>query len=143
MYRLTNTSAIIRLTDIAFIPADRDNNDYAEYERWVKAGNTPLPADVPLWAPIKEAELLAMRATFEKMINRLMGIAARLGRAGDASGALTCDRAAEALVALHTTTAILAAGNLIALQAAFRSEYDKAAALLSPAASTAFRSMGR
>ena len=37
--------AIKRLSDNAFIPFDPANTDYAEYLKWVEAGNTPLPAD--------------------------------------------------------------------------------------------------
>jgi hypothetical protein len=36
---------VIRLTDAANIPFDPANTDYAEYLKWVEAGNTPLPAD--------------------------------------------------------------------------------------------------
>lgn len=28
-----------------FIPFDPQNSDYAEYLKWLEAGNTPLPAD--------------------------------------------------------------------------------------------------
>lgn len=36
---------IKRIADNAFIPFDPANIDYAEYLKWVEAGNTPLPAD--------------------------------------------------------------------------------------------------
>ncbi len=36
---------IKRIADNAFIPFDPANTDYAEYLRWIEAGNTPLPAD--------------------------------------------------------------------------------------------------
>ena len=143
MYKLTNTSAFIRTTDGACIPADPGNNDYANCLKWIAAGNTPLPVDVPAWTPAKEAELSAMRGTFEKTINRLMGIAARLGRAGDAPGALSCDRAVEALVALSGAAPVVAAGTLPALKLAVKNEYAAAEALLSASALAAFRGMGR
>lgn len=38
-------TAIVRLADNAFIPEDLTVADYAEYLRWIEAGNTPLPAD--------------------------------------------------------------------------------------------------
>lgn len=36
---------IKRIADNAFIPMDPQNTDYAEYLRWLEAGNKPLPAD--------------------------------------------------------------------------------------------------
>lgn len=47
--RLTGAEAqcIKRLADNAFIPFDPANTDYAEYLRWLEAGNVPLPADAP------------------------------------------------------------------------------------------------
>jgi hypothetical protein len=38
-------NCIKRLSDNAFIPFDPANTDYAEYLKWLEAGNTPLPAD--------------------------------------------------------------------------------------------------
>ena len=47
MYKMTNRDTIIRLSDMAFIPADPANTDYANYLIWLSAGNIPAPADIP------------------------------------------------------------------------------------------------
>jgi len=39
---------LVRIADNAFIPFDPANTDYAEYLKWLEAGNTPLPADEEL-----------------------------------------------------------------------------------------------
>lgn len=45
MYKLTNSTSILRLSDNACIPADPANTDYAAYLEWIAAGNIPQPAD--------------------------------------------------------------------------------------------------
>lgn len=36
---------IWRTADNTFIPMVEANTDYAEYLKWIEAGNTPLPAE--------------------------------------------------------------------------------------------------
>jgi len=44
MYKLTkDNNSIIRLSDNAHIPFAIGNRDYAEYQEWLAAGNTPEP----------------------------------------------------------------------------------------------------
>jgi hypothetical protein len=42
---LSGQESVIRTIDGACIPFDPQNSDYAEYLKWIREGNTPLPAE--------------------------------------------------------------------------------------------------
>jgi hypothetical protein len=44
-FDFTEINSVIRLSDNAMIPFDKNNTDYQEYLKWLEEGNTPLPAD--------------------------------------------------------------------------------------------------
>ena len=48
MYKLTDTTTIIRIADKSSIPNDPANTDYANYLEWLEEGNKPEPADKPI-----------------------------------------------------------------------------------------------
>lgn len=68
MYKKTQTDAIIRVEDGAFIPADPRNQDYAAYLAWVASGNTALSADAPPALPLKSQAQTALDASEITMI---------------------------------------------------------------------------
>lgn len=55
MYKIINNSSVMRTTDMANIPTDPDNTDYADYLIWLSEGNTPEPAE-PTPIPDYEAQ---------------------------------------------------------------------------------------
>jgi hypothetical protein len=74
-YQLTNTDAIFRTADNAWIPPDLGNQDYVAYLTWVKAGNTPEPAPIVAPpAPLTPAEKLSASGLTVEELKQLLGL---------------------------------------------------------------------
>lgn len=75
MYKLTQSETIIRLSDNAFIPPDPANTDFAEYQKWVSEGNSPLPADpIPEPPTLTPEEKLKQSGLTVEEIKALLGL---------------------------------------------------------------------
>lgn len=93
MYKLTNTTAIIRLTDIACIPADPANTDYANYLAWLAEGNTPEPADVP--EPSIPTVVSMRQARLALLQSGLLGVVNQAITAGNEADKIAWEYATE------------------------------------------------
>jgi hypothetical protein len=47
VYKLTDSTNIVRVADATYIPADPANTDFQQYLQWLAEGNTPEPYIAP------------------------------------------------------------------------------------------------
>jgi len=74
-YQLTQTGAVVRTSDGAFIPPDPGNADYQQFLAWLEAGNTPDPAPEPEPASaLTAAEKLAAAGITVDELRALLGL---------------------------------------------------------------------
>ena len=80
-YKLTNSNAVIRTIDNAYISNDTLNSDWREYQTWLTTGNLPDPAD-PIPDPViiitpRQARLILFKVGLldqvETLINQIGG----------------------------------------------------------------------
>lgn len=62
IYKLTNSNAVIRQSDGAYIPFAEGNSDYAKYLAWIAEGNLPDTADEQLSEAIRAQRVPLLQA---------------------------------------------------------------------------------
>lgn len=65
MYKLTDSTNIVRVVDATYIPADPANTDYQQYLAWLAEGNTPdpyVPPPPPIPSTVTRFQALAVLA---------------------------------------------------------------------------------
>ena len=81
-YKLTPGGSVTRLADLASIPPDPANVDYAAYLAWVEAGGVPDPVDqpsaaeinAPIYAALDEIDRKSIRPVREGDVARLAAL---------------------------------------------------------------------
>lgn len=90
MYKLTNGTSIIRLSDGACIPADDGNIDYQDYKLWEAEGNTPEPVD----CATKQQKIDELNAEYCVLLNQLSYLYSKPDLALDDSSQISTNKAA-------------------------------------------------
>ena len=139
MYKLTNSTGVIRTSDDALIPADADNTDWRKYQQWLAAGNTPLPADVPQVAKLLARAKDELRALRKPILDAVNGIGWRASMTGNTALANEAAALAEALLDITAAPALNAATNYDDMRAAGVAAYKRIAATASPELAIVFR----
>lgn len=72
-YRLTETDAVIRTADGAWIPNDPANRDWVEYQQWLEDGGVPDPYVPPEPVPPTPTSQQEIMYDHENRIRALEG----------------------------------------------------------------------
>lgn len=139
MYKLTQSTSMIRMTDNALIPADAANADWQKYQQWLADGNTPQPADVPTIANLLARAKDELRVLRAPMLDAVNGIGWRASMTGNAALANEAVALAEALLDITADPALNAATNYDDMRAAGVAAYKRIAATASPGLAIVFR----
>lgn len=121
--------------DLTWLDTEQTKPNQAE----VDAEIARLQGPEAVFAEGKAAVFSKFRADREMFLNRLMGIAGRLARAGNTSIATNADSVAEQLIALTAFETVVAATSLEELREAMQARYRAIIATADPLLHSAFR----
>lgn len=124
---------------------DTFRTDEKQQEDWLEISEQELwdhlqtRATQASFADLKTTEIAIYIDTREKMCARVAGIGQRLARAGDATGAASCDAVVNALLDVLAHPTVTDAENIDGLRAALKTRYLAAVSLASSAARAEFK----